>query len=427
MRKYKMTRRELTKLILSEIKQNYHLNKVLGLIQAGLLNYETPNRKDHALEPKDYPSGINQACHLLTNEQQAVINQSINSQAQVIITTEEVIESFYNDTIIEQAKAIADGRSDDIEGYFVYQNYEPKIITQLCDIEKFNIMIITNDTVEWSKRMNETENIEIKPFKEAKADFVKQYKHVKQIREGLQSYCEEIKYFKKEPEWFEKIEAEIKRNRQAIIADTKEKKELLRVLTNLEKQLTEAKAKHAQLNSEVKRIGRFILDSKKAKRMNDLEKQILKIQGGMTILNMQLEDVNNTRKLRTTELAKLRAERQSHIDARKEIDKLVILDGEQEKAGWNTEQFNSERLQLFKDAIILIKSFKKEMVNKGILYEWQPRLLTYELFERYYDRYKAKELGTIIVDKTISDTKALYCAIHGKRSLVIRDQSSNLI
>lgn len=119
--------------------------------------------------------------------------------------------------------------------------------------------------------------------------------------------------------------------------------------------------------------------------------------------------------------------RQSHIDARKEIDKLVILDGEQEKAGWNTEQFNSERLQLFKDAIILIKSFKKEMVNKGILCEWQPRLLTYELFERYYDRYKPKELDTIIVDKTISDTKALYCAIYGKRSLVIRDQSSNLI
>ena len=86
--------------------------------------------------------------------------------------------------------------------------------------------------------------------------------------------------------------------------------------------------------------------------MNDLEKRILKIQEGMPILNMQLEDVNNTRKLSTTELAKLRAERQSHIDARKEIDKLVILDGEQEKAGWNTEQFNSERLQLFKDATI---------------------------------------------------------------------------
>ena len=84
-------------------------------------------------------------------------------------------------------------------------------------------------------------------------------------------------------------------------------------------------------------------------------------------------------------------------------------------------------MQLFKDAIILIKSFKKEMMNKGILYEWQPRLLTYELFERYYDRYKPKELDTIIVDKTISDTKALCCEIHGKRSLVIRDQSSNLI
>ena len=70
---------------------------------------------------------------------------------------------------------------------------------------------------------------------------------------------------------------------------------------------------------------------------------------------------------------------------------------------------------------------KATTAGKDYSYEWQPRVLTYELFERYYDRYKPKELGTIIVDKTISDTKALYCAIHGKRSLVIRDQSSNLI
>ena len=390
---------------------------VLKGLQLGTYCPQEP-MPEKILKPENYPLGINIEGLPLTPIQQGTINTLVVSRKGCWLTEEDISDSFYRDTIVRKALAIASCKGMDIKDYFTYKDYTYKLNMSYRDILLYTPTIITNKGIE-------TPEVEDIDFLQAKADFTGQYRKVKTLQEGFESYRQELLFFEHEPDYFETMEIKLKEIRKALVEDTKQKRLLSKELKELEESFASITAHHEEVMKTAKKVGKFILNRKVAKELTRIEAELADIQKKLNDLLLKLTEVSNMKSEKTAQLGILREERDKHLKARDEIGVyleagLVIPSTEAKIAPWNEARFNKERHLLVDKARILIKAFEKELEKQGIPWKSYEKVLTFEEFYSRMEKMKQWELGTVIVSSSISRSLGLVAGYYGTRSLLIQ-------
>lgn len=414
-----VSRSNLVKIAKNEIEDCPEISEVLWSIQSGTYVPKIPE-PTKLLLPEEYPLAINEESKRLTPQKQGIINRIVTSKKDNWLSEEDISDSYYRDTLIRKAIVISKSRSMDVEEMFMKKNYQYQLKRDYQDILLYSPIIITNNDLQVP--VPEKENT----FIQARADFLCQYRKVLRMMEGFESYRKEIIFFEKEPEYFERVVEKTKAIRKELVSDSKQKRQIKKDLANLDVEIGELKKKHETTLQQAKKIGKFILNSKIRQEIKEMEARVFQLQQNLIALNEQLEDVETQKSFKTTNLREMQEERRQHTQAREELENLitkglVIPTKNSEIAPWNNDEFNDARHKLFDCAIILIDAFEKECKDKKINIKWNQGIMTYEQFITKYHRYKPKELGTVIISKSISTAQGLLCGYYGKRSLQITD------
>lgn len=393
---------------------------VLKAVQLGTYTPEEPT-PESILKPQHYPLGINAEGADLSPESQGRLNAIVSSKRGTWITENDISDSFYRDTVVRKALAIADCKSTNFTDYFLYKDYTYRLQQSYSDIALYTPTIVTN----WEIEIPEPDD---NYFLQARADFMCQYRKVKKIQEGFESYRQELLFFEQEPMYFETIEAKLKAVRKALVEDTKQKKALAKEIKALEVSLSEMTEHRDEVEKSAKKVGRFILSRKTARELASIESELLSIQKNMTILTEKMDEVSTMKMEKTTQLGAMRTERDHHTKAREEIGVyleagLVIPSKTGDIAPWNEAKFNAERHKLVDLARVLIKAFETEAEKAKIPWKFTEKILTFDEFYDKIDKMKQAELGTIIVSSSIPIEQGLVAGYYGKRSLIIGVQS----
>ena len=410
------TRRELVDLIQEEIKDEPELASALYALQDNTYRITIPKRYDRLL-PEQYPLAINEENILLTPEQQSVLNEMVVSQKGNYQSELDVSDSYFRDTVVRKAKAISEGQLD-IKGMFIQRNYRYELKSEYQNILLYSPIIVTNNEMTLpSPEIKET-------YGQIRADFIAQYHKIERMMEGFESYRQEVLFFEREPDYFDKVATTLRELRAKMKKDRKLSEEIDRKLREVQKQLDELVTSYHEVSDNTPRLGKFILDRAKARQLKDLEKGMGDMQSQMFELNKDLSNLKSSKLMQKESVAELRKERERHSRAREELDQmiekgLVIPSETATVAPWNTEDFNNARHRLYDLAVMLIKAFEQECRNLGIEVKWPKGVYSYEEFLDKYERYGKAELGTVIVSNTVSVGKGLLCGYYAKRSLQI--------
>lgn len=393
---------------------------VLKAVQLGTYTPEEPT-PESILKPQHYPLGINAEGADLSPESQGMLNAIVSSKKGSWITENDISDSFYRDTVVRKALAIAECRGTNFTDYFLYKDYTYRLQLVYSDIALYTPTIITNREIE----IPEPEDVD---FLQAKADFMCQYRKVKNIQEGFESYRQELLFFEKEPGYFETIEAKLKEIRKALVEDTKQKRALAKEIKALEVSLSEMTEHRDEVEKSAKKVGKFILSRKTARELSSIESELVSIQNNLAILTEKMDEVSTMKLEKTTQLGALRKERDLHTKAREEIgvyleSGLVIPSKTGGIAPWNEAKFNAERHKLVDLARVLIKAFETEAKKAKIPWKFTEKILTFEEFYGRMEKMTQVELGTIIVSSSIPTAQGLVAGYYGKRSLIIGIQS----
>lgn len=416
-----MRRHEIISLLDRDAKDMPEIDKVIWDIQNGQYMIKELVETDRIM-PKEYPLGINRDGVQLSPQQQSVINKVVTSVSGFWQTNLDISDSYYRDSIIRKALSIAKSPFKKADEYFIKRGYRYILKDEYKGYLLYNPIIVT--TKPFTQDITRDIDSQIH-FDQAKADFMLQYRKVKKIMEGYESYRKELEFFSKEPEYFNKVQEQIKKIRKDVDTCRKQKKEILKTITQLESELADLEEKHKEISKGVLKIGNFILDLQKAKGIKELEEQLESLNKTIAHLNGQLEQTTVEHSLQINNLKVMRNERKNHTQAREEIyrqiaeDGLVIPDKNGKTAPFNTPQFYNERSELYTRARIVIDEFEAECKKAGITMKCTEEVMDYYTFITKYERYERKELGTIIVSDSITTTEGIVCGYYGQRGLQI--------